>query len=194
MAGIKQPLQSVLAKIATMQVTNGDGSTFTAYARVWNNQVAQSRDGKQYDFPKPAIFVEIINNVAFEQLGVGFKSADLGFNIHIVHEQYDAGNGTFEQDITVFDLRDKIVSLLSRFFPTACSALMCTGESQDYDHDNLYHYIVSFVCNFIDSKGSGYDAGAGEYTESEPPTTLNLVVAKANKPVFNPHTYKPKLQ
>lgn len=193
MAGIKQPLQDVLTRLATLQVKNADGNITAAYVRVWNNQLNNARDGKLYDFPKPAFFVEIINNVQFDQMGVGFRSADIGFNIHIIHEFYDAQDGTFEQDLVVFDLRDAVIALLSNWQPTACSIMHSTGEDQDYDHDNLYHYIVSFVCNFTDSKGSFYDPPAQNYTDSEPPVNLNLTVSKTDEPVFNPNIYKPKI-
>jgi hypothetical protein len=102
-----------------------------------------------------------------------------------VHE-YLNEDGTFEQDLEIFDLRDKILALLSQYQPTACSPLACISEEQDFDHDNLYHYILSFITNFTDSKASPYDIGRGIFIESEPPTTLELNVYKADSPIFSP--------
>jgi hypothetical protein len=60
-----------------------------------------------------------------------------------------------------------------------------TGEQQDYDHDNIYHYIISFVCNFIDSKGSPYDIDRTTYFYKTPPTDVDIVKTVGTNPVFN---------
>ena len=185
MAGIKAPIQDILTKLATIQVVNSDGNTVELYARIWNNQIETERAGDSYVYPKPAAFVEVVSPVIFEEIGQNLRSADIGISIHLVHEYYNQ-DGTFEQDLQVFDLRDQIIAALSQFKPTGCGQLVSTGEQQDYDHDNIYHYIISFVCNFIDSKGSPYDLGRGIYIEKEPPTDVNIVVAKDDQPVFNP--------
>lgn len=185
MAGIKAPLQDILTKLATIQVTNGDGADVDLYARIWNNQIEAERAGNSYVYPKPAAFVEITSPVIFEEIGQNFRSADIGITIHLVHEYYNQ-DGTFEQDLQVFDLRDQVIAALSQFKPTGCGQMVATGEQQDFDHDNIYHYIISFVCNFIDSKGSPYDLGRGIYIEKEPPTDVNIVVTKDDLPVFTP--------
>jgi hypothetical protein len=185
MAGIKAPLQDILTKLATIQVTNGNGNTVDLYARVWNNQIENEKAGETYLYPKPAAFIEITSPVIFEEIGQNFRSADIGITIHLVHEYYNQ-DGTFEQDLQVFDLRDQVIAALSQFKPTGCGQMVATGEQQDFDHDNIYHYIISFVCNFIDSKGSPYDLGRGIYIEKEPPTDVNIVVTKDDLPVFTP--------
>jgi hypothetical protein len=185
MAGIKAPLQDILTKLATIQVTNSDGAEVDLYARVWNNQIETERAGETYVYPKPAAFVEITSPVIFEEIGQNFRSADIGITIHLVHEYYNQ-DGTFEQDLQVFDLRDQVIAALSQFKPTGCGQMVSIGEQQDYDHDNIYHYIISFVCNFIDSKGSPYDTGRGTYIEKEAPTAVNIVTVEGSQPVFNP--------
>lgn len=185
MAGIKAPLQDILTKLATLDVVNRDGQTVKLFARVFNNQIEYEKQGQQQLYPKPAAFVEILAPVVFDEIGQNFRSADLGINIHLVHEFYNA-DGTFEQDLEIFDLRDKVIALLSQYRPTACGQMVATGESQDFDHDNVYHYIISFVCNFIDSKASPYDPGRGIFVDKEPPTDLELVVDKASTPINNP--------
>lgn len=171
MSGIKQPIQDILSRLATTQVVNPSGQTMNLSPRIWNNQLSYEKEGKMYDFLKPAVFLEVINAVQYEEIGLGFQSADVGWKIHLIHEFYDAQDGTFEQDLAVFDLRDQIVALLSLFEPTACGPLVRTSEGQDYEHDNLYHYVIDFICNFTDSKGSPWDPAAGKYINSIPPTT-----------------------
>ena len=46
MAGIKQPIQDILAKLATIQVTNQMGVTAPLYSRVWNDQVKREKRGE----------------------------------------------------------------------------------------------------------------------------------------------------
>lgn len=174
MAGIKQPIIDILARIATMQVTNKTGQTMNLRPRIWNNQLAAEKDAQYVDYLKPAVFLEVINNVIYDELGYGMQSADVGWRIHIIDEFYDAQDSTYEQDLGIFDLRDQMVALLSLYEPTACGPLVRTAEEQDYDHDNLYHYIIDFICNFTDSKGSPYDPSSGRYISSTPPTAATI--------------------
>lgn len=183
MSGIKAPLLDILNKLATVDVLNGDGQAVKLYSRVWNNQLTSERDAKIYDYPKPAAFVEFITPVTFTEMGGNFGNADIGVNIHLIHEYYNA-DGTFEQDLQVFDLRDKIVALLSQFKPTACGLMVRVNEQQDFDHDNLYHYIVGFAVNFVDSLSSPYDPNAGKFIDSTVPTALQINAAKAQQPVY----------
>lgn len=170
MAGIRQPIQDILNRLTTLQVVNPSGQTMNLSPRIWNNQLSQEKEGKTYDYLKPSCFLEVINNVQYQELGQGFQSADVGWKIHLVHEFMDAQDGTMEQDLAVFDLRDQIVALLSLYEPTACGPMVRTSEGQDYEHTNLYHYVIDFVCNFTDSKGSPWDTAAGKYINSVPPT------------------------
>jgi hypothetical protein len=178
MAGIRQPIQDILTLLATLQVTNGDAQTVPLYSRIWNNQFKYEEQGKTYDYPKPAAFLEVINKAEYRTVGTLFQSCDVGFKVHLIHEFYN-NDVTLEQDLLIFDLRDQIVALLSGVQVTACGPLERTGEYQEYDHTNVYHYIIDFITNFTDSKSSQYDPAAGKYIYSAPPTNLNLVVTEA---------------
>ena len=180
MAGIKQPIQDLLTLLSTVNVVNQDGNATTLYTRIWNNQLKDEEQGKLYAYAKPAAFVEVINNAQFEEIGIGFQSCDIGFRVHLIHEYYNS-EVTFEQDLTIFDLRDSIVATLSHVQLTACGPLVKTAETQDYTHDNLYHYIIDFICNFTDSKGSYYDTAAGKYIYYGPPTGLNILATKGQQ-------------
>ena len=179
MAGIKAPVTDILNKLSTIQVTNGDGNSVPLYTRIWNNQIRDAEIGKLYDYPKPCVFLEIINEAKYEEIGCGVQSCDLGIRCHLIHEFYNE-DGTFEQDLAIFDLRDSIISALSFYQPTACNPIIRTGESQDYNHSNLYHYIIDFITNFTDSKGSAYDVTSGKYVYSTRQTQLELIVTENN--------------
>jgi len=173
MAGIKQPLTDILTKLATIQVLNLDHQTVNLYTRIWNNQIRGLETGETYSYPTPAAFVEFVTPVTFEQMGQCFLNADLGVKIHLVHVFYNE-EGTFEQDLDIFDLRDKIISGMSAYCPTGCGPLNMINESQDYDHTNIYHYIIEFICNFVDSTASKAER-TGMYEEITPDLDANVI-------------------
>lgn len=176
MPGIKQPLQDLLARLTTLQVVNGDGNTVDLYCRVWNNQIRYEADGTLYNFTKPAAFIEVISPATFETIGQGYQSCDVNFRIHLSHENYN-NDGTFEQDLLIFDLRDRVRALLTGYQPAGCGFLNVIAEQQDYEHDNCYHMVLDFVCNFTDTTGSKFDdSNTDAYKESTPPTELILNV------------------
>lgn len=181
MSGIVTPLTDLLAKLSTLDVINQDSNTVKLYTRVWNNQIRYEEDGQLYNFPKPACFVEIVSPATFEVLGEGYRSCDINFRIHLSHENYN-NEGTFEQDLLIFNLRDKVIALLTGYKPTGCSPLNAMSEQQDFEHRNVYHYIIDFVCNFTDSKGSRLDSdNPNAFIESTPPTDLEIDVTVQNK-------------
>jgi hypothetical protein len=177
MAGIKQPILDVMSKLSSITVTNGDNNPVPLFTRIWNKQIDYLKDGSGYAFARPAAFVEVINNATYQTIGQGFRSADIGFRIHLIADSYNEIEGTMEQFLGIFDLRDKVIANannpsnagLSFFVPTDCSPLNCVSEEQDYSHDNIYHYILDFVCNFTDSKASAFDTGAGQYDDTANP-------------------------
>jgi len=156
MSGIKQPMLDVINKLKTISWLNNSGQTPPLYSEVWNNHFKYLEKGDIYNFPMPAAFVEVQTPEAFNQLGYGIVEADITFRIHFIMEELDAGDGSNDQNLNVFGLRDAINKALTHFQPTACSLLMRVAERQDFDHDNLYVYEVDFRCSFIDDTGSTY--------------------------------------
>lgn len=157
MSGLLAPLSAILTKVAAIQVVNNDGKTVGMYCRVWNNQIDLEQGDKEntlgYDFPKPASFIEIVSPVQYKALGLGYREADVGVKIHICHEYLNA-DGTLEQDLVIFGLRDQVIEALSLFCPAGCTAMVCVSEYQDYKHRNIYHYICEFITNNIDDTAS----------------------------------------
>lgn len=164
MAKIKQPISDILSRLASLVVNEGEQGFL--FSRVWNNHLDEERN---YNFPKPAAFVEVITSPLWEVLGEGYRGSDLGFRIHLIHEFFN-NDGTFEQDLAIFDLRDKVISLLHRYVPTGCGPLTAIREEQDFQHTQVYHYIIDYVAFYID------DAAAASYEESDPPTDLTITI------------------
>ena len=173
MAGKKDVFQSIATKLSSIQVVNQDGQTVALYVRKWNNQTKRESTGEYISYPKPAAFIELVSPVQYEELGQGFRDADLGINIHLVHEFYNQ-DGTFEQDLMIYDLENQVLVALSLFKPTGCGPMVCKTSSEDNDHDNVNEMILGFVCNFTDSKGSPLDAARTDFTQSVPPLTLEV--------------------
>jgi hypothetical protein len=179
MAKIRQAVEDVLNKIKLFTVVNDDGTSTNPYVRVWNNQVVLNEDGKMESFPMPAFFVEIVNNANYEVIGQGYRSSDLSFRIHVVHQYYnDIDDSNYEQDLKIFDLRDGIIAWLTYFNATGCGPLTAIAEEQDYSHTNIYHYIIDFVCNFTDDAGSRLADERNVYVTKEPPTDIQVNVER----------------
>ena len=50
--------------------------------------------------------------------------------------------------------------------------MVAVGEEQDFNHRNIYHYIINFMCDFTDSVGSADK----NFQVKEPDTGLDLTV------------------
>jgi hypothetical protein len=175
MIGLRKPMEDIMARLKGITVTTGDGHRGEPFVRVWNNQVSHEREGKHYAFPKPAFFLEALPDARYEVIGQGFLSTDISWRVHIVHEFYN-GEGTMEQDLDVIDLRDQVTTRLQGFLPSGCGVMTRISEQPDYDHDNLYHYVVEFMCNFTDTTGS--DDARGLYITKQPPTNLTITASE----------------
>ena len=162
MAGIVAPMREILARLSTLY-----------FARVWNNQLEKIIEGTLEYQVLPAVYLEVVPS-AYNLLGVGYTTSDITFKIHIIHEFYDAQDGTFEQDLLVFDIRDKIIGLLSGFQPLYCGWMTKVNEEQDYNHPNVYHYVLDFVANYIDDSGSPNRPSSDAFTPSIPPLQLEV--------------------
>lgn len=161
-----------------MEVQNMDMEVVPLYTRVFNNQINRQRAGKGAAVPLPAAFVEVLAPESYNRLLNGVSESDLIFRIHLVHWFADAQDGTFDQDLLIFDLRDRVIALLSNYQLTACGNLVLLAETQDYDHDDVYVILMDFKTGFIDTKGSPHDDCRPEYSRHKPPVTLTLTTQK----------------
>lgn len=138
------------------------------YVRVWNDQLSLSEQQKIYSFPNLACFVEIVLTKSGASLGI--VGGDVTIRFHIVSVQLDAMDGTYEQNLEVYDYRDQIIDVFTYYEPIHCSGMQLINEQPDYAHTNVYHYVVDFVCSYIDETG---------YVDKDkilkdPPTDLNV--------------------
>lgn len=125
------------------------------YIRVWNNQLDWGDVGKLEAHQHPAAFIEFVSTKVM-QLGGGTQLFDpLIFKIHILHWQMDAGDGTFEQNLDVYDLKDKVYLAIQKFQPNTAAvpvgACIRTAEYQDYRHHGVYHYVQEYKTTLVDN-------------------------------------------
>ena len=181
MSGIKQPILDVMNRLKLIQVKNQDGNMVSLHVSKFKNQIEREKQGEVLTYSRPAAFVQCMNNVSYQQLGMGIRNADLGFKIHLVDDFYnDENNENFDLDLAIYDLRDRIISPeegLSQFCPSQCGQLNCITEDEDQDPVNVNCYVLDFVCNFTDSTGSNLNNMPFEETD------LSLEIEQGGIPV-----------
>lgn len=155
-------------------ITQGNTITGLQDVAVWNNQLESVLAGSETVL-LPGIFFERLFDPAVPYL-MNVRQVDFYLNIHIIHNQVDAGDGTQGQNLDVFDLRDEVVRKFNGFKATGCGVLQYFNESEDFNHNNVYHYIVTFRAAMVDTTGSLWDENNGKWIEKQPPTDLEITV------------------
>lgn len=140
------------------------------YVRIFNNQFENSvNENNTYDFPFPCLFVEFLNDQQPKQLGGGYQLYEpLLVRCHIGMNELDATDGTLDQNLNIFDLKNKVYKALQKFEPTGASVFIRTSEQQDYQHTNIYVWQMDFTTTWIDQNRTEPLSP----TVSTPPTQL----------------------
>jgi len=181
MAAIKDALTDIITKLKAMP--DATGAPVLQYVSVFNNQKKQLERGEVEAIPLPCCLVEMVKPIHWVMIGSRLKQADVTWKLHLEMEQLDAGDGTMEQNLDVFDqLRDEVITWLTGFRPSGCGSMVAIEDEPDYEHTNLYEFIVSFKCAAIDSKGSPYDPAKPKYTYTTPPLALEVDTTLSHDP------------
>lgn len=148
MPNISLTIKDILAKIEI--------DTSIKYARIWNDQYNQIARGESVSIPWPNAFLEIVNENGSNgsDIGFGYAGYDIIFRVHVGMEEYDAQDGTLEQNFNIFDLKDEVIEALTWFIPTNTGRMECVNDARDYTHTNVYHYILDFKAHYIDGAGA----------------------------------------
>jgi hypothetical protein len=180
MASIDQPQADIMNLLKAIQL---NGATLFQYVAVFNDQFKKQDDGEQEAIPLPAALLEAVEPIDWNALGGNLQQADIIWRVHIGMEQLDAGDGSMGQNLTIFQLRRRVIQSLSLKVVTASTPLVLVGDRPSYEHTNKYVYMVDFKSGFIDSSGSPYDPDAGVFIESTPPTALEVDTTVAHYPL-----------
>lgn len=137
-----------------------------------------------YSFPDPFVLIEFDDPIEWKQLGAGVQIADpLYVTLHIGYNLLDAGDGTMEQNLLVYDLVQKIFKGMNKFEPDGAVMFIRSGTIQDKQHGNIYHMQQKYRTNYIDNERIEPVDGV---TKSAP-TDLELTV------VYNPPPFLKQL-
>ena len=124
------------------------------YVQMWNNQLRgwknKIKNNESYDVTMPCILIEF-THLPSERLGNdSMIYPDLTVKVHIVDEQFDAGDGTMEQNLEAYAIADAVHLVLEKFRPPGCVEFIRRDQNIDSDHDNLYHYVLYYATNYVD--------------------------------------------
>ena len=170
--------ETIEAQIRT--IVDGNSVAAFAHFHTWNSDIDDLREGKDVLWPQPACLAEVIVE-SIDQLGNGNQRLNLEVNLHIVHKLSHAG-AEFEQNFEVFDLAHITFCAMQQWKAIAgipISEFIRIGETQDFHHTNLYHFIQHYRTTYIENALD--KPVSGQYVIKQPPTTL--VINKNPVPV-----------
>lgn len=163
------------------------------YIRMWNNQLDDLLGGQISDFAlkddvgyTPAILIEFASPMTINQLGNGDQIYDdLIIRVHILHEFYDAQDGTEAQDLDVLSIAQSVFFAFQDWMPNIMTingidyqipvgVMVRCSETQDYNHPDVYHFVQEYKTNWVDSMRNRPVAGK----LSVPPLNYELAVIK----------------
>jgi len=131
------------------------------YIRMWNNQLERLLNGEISDFAlmnesgdTPAILIEFVGPSTIETLGNGDQLYNpFDIKIHILHQFYNASDGTQDQDLKVLDIAQGVYDAFNGWMSgtVAFGQFIRISEEWDYDHPDVYHFIQTYRTTFVDS-------------------------------------------
>lgn len=141
-------------KTQVLTVLDINGNVLIQHVGKWNDQVqnlrAPEKDVTEYAYNLPAVFLEFKDKVK-NPIGNNVLIYDpLDICLHIVHDQLDAGGEDMENNTDILAIKEALNFAFQLFRPTNTSNLTCIEEEEDYNHDNIYHYTLTYRCTFTD--------------------------------------------
>jgi hypothetical protein len=168
--GLVRIYWDIFEKIDTIKI---DSLPVFNTRKILNNQVKRMRDGSGVSYWMPAVFVEI-RTYNEGVIGNELTYADMDVIFHIVHNELDSADGNLDQNINVFELRNKIKSNFSMFKPTNCGLFIWNGEVGDFNHDNIYEWKLTYKCHYIDNVANPMITG-NQYEYNGATVSLSIV-------------------
>lgn len=129
-------------------INNSNGKPLFKNVFVFNDQIKRMVDSYNV-YNTPCCYIQITEDNEYA-LGQKLSAMDLNITFHICALQLDAGDGTMEQNVKIFDYRDRLNKEMVLHFSPQCSALQYNKEELDYGHGNIYHYKMEYKTHYID--------------------------------------------
>ena len=151
--GLKAFVNNILTHAVAIPVAGG-----TFHVDIWNNHVQFMRDQTLEAFPMPALFVEVL----FSEGGHDAEqmtTRQVQVSLHSVMEKLNA-EGYFARNTDIYDYRDLVLQYFSKWHVSTAGNLyeftpfQYTGEQPQYDHDNVYEYVLEFSTMFSQVLGN----------------------------------------
>ncbi len=146
-------LESITDLLDKMNITLAGKPLFN-HIDIWNNQLKNSIDGSGYSFQSPALFLEMKQGKA-TRLGKGITMTDYDVIFHLIDKQLN-NKPNLDRNLKVFNLRNLIKQKFTLFQPVQMGKLIFVSDTQDYDHQNLYHFIIGFKGAQLDNWGNTF--------------------------------------
>ncbi len=147
--GIVDAINDILAKCVT---PIGNYPPLFKKIDVWNNQLRYEKDGIGYSFPTPAIYLEM-KQINSKQLGMGVNIVSYDVIFHIIHTQLNNGN-LLDRNTQVLNLKDFVKKKFEYYQPAQMGRLGFIRGQQDFEHDNVYHFVMTFKGTLVDTWGN----------------------------------------
>ena len=119
------------------------------FVRLFNDQFNKSNDDNsdkdiEQAFPYPCVFIEFTGDNPQTSAGLGVKTLDVRIRFHIGFESYKL------EDLAMFDTVAVVQEALEGYAVDGVSPLTYEGQVMDYDHNNVYVYMLDFSTKWVD--------------------------------------------
>ena len=153
--GLSDALLDIVEIIKTIVPLDSNGKPTFKRIDIWNQQLKYEKDNNSgYTFPTPAVFVEMkpTNSML---IGMGVNLIDYDIILHIVDTLYNSGSH-LDRNIKVFALRNAAKVRFQLYQPKMMGRLFFIKDQQDFTHNNVYHYVITFRGALLDTWGNSF--------------------------------------
>lgn len=172
---IAQVYTSIQQQILSILNTDTGLPYFNTVA-VFNDQIKRSKSGKGYNYWDPSVFIQIKSSNE-GSYGDQLTFAEFDVTFHISMYQLNGWDlASLDENLYIFHLRNLIKSNFSLFQPPQCGPFNWKGEEQQFDHDQIYTYRLSYKCYYVDKVSDPFITGY-EYLSATGSTTLTLTAS-----------------
>lgn len=177
---MKTLITELKTKLRSINIVTQDSITTSLFAILWNNQIENLRQGNELVLPNICAFIEVIVDNTDAVGGNSYNlDSNLTINIHLLHTHYSTESNV-DENLLVYDLRKLVIDKLYGFKSNSMVATLDkSGEQMDYDHDNMYHYILTYKTRIREQINT-----SNIFTLSVPPLDLQVDV---NNQTILPH-------
>jgi len=161
--GLKLFVNDIITHAEAIPVAGG-----TFHVDIWNNHVQFMRDQTLEAFPMPALFIEVqFTNGGHDAERMTVRECQI--RLHIVMEKLNT-EGNFARNTVIYDYRDLVLQYFSKWhkstvgYPYEFTPFQYTGEQPQYDHDNVYEYVLEFSTTFSQLLGNYQDINTAQGT------------------------------